>query len=162
MKFGRYVLKSIVLLGFVLVMTLGNLACKKTKQKATDNAIKNYTPTMLESLFEQLVLNKETIIQLAIDSTSTDITSKFSGYTFQLYKKTYYDGPFVCTANGTKYTGTWKCNGDYSQMLIDIHGLPELEFLNIYWRFKTKSTTKLEFVPWFSFNGSRTLVIVPK
>ncbi|MBL7812146.1 MAG: hypothetical protein JNL57_07965 [Bacteroidetes bacterium] len=151
-------LLPVVCAGLFCLMGAG---CKK-KNSNTPNLPPVYTPTLLESLFESMILNRQTIIQQANDSAGTDITNSYTGYIFMLKKNTYHDGPFVCTTPDSTFTGTWSCNADYSQMLLHLTGKPEFENFNIYWKFKSKSNTKIELLPWFSFQGNRYLRIVPK
>lgn len=153
--------KELRIMPFVFLIFL--FSCKKSNNSSDPNNLPViYTPNALEKWFESSVLNRQTIIQKAIDSSGTEITRQFDSFTFMLLKNTYHDGPFLATKSGKTDTGKWLANNDYSKLTLQLKGKPVYEILNIDWKFKTKSTTKLDLIPWFTFHGNRNLVIVPK
>lgn len=119
--------------------------CKKT--------VENISQGTLQTYFEDNILNKDFVVELATDS-AVNITSDYTGYSFILAKgSTYYDGPMTGTKNGVTYTGTWACNEDYSKLTISITSpsVPaEFIFLNRPWKFVRKSLPIMELSPWGS------------
>lgn len=77
-------------------------------------------------------------------------------------KKGYHDGPFLATTKGHTDTGSWLANADYSKLTLRLSGKPAYALFNIDWKFKSKAIDKLDLIPWFTFNGNRQLIIVPK
>jgi hypothetical protein len=84
----------------------------------------------------------------------------YGDYVFKLYKNTYYDGPFEARNSTDTFTGTWVSNDDYSKLILDIAGTSALDWVSIDWKFKSKSTTTLELVPWFNTDGDRYVKFV--
>ena len=107
--------------------------------------------SQLESLFEQNILNKNFIVNLAINDGS-DITSQYNGYNSILTKTTsFYDGPMTGTKNGVVYSGTWTSNDDYSKLIINLNSPTppvEFNFINRPWKFTKKALPVLELAPW--------------
>lgn len=146
----------------VFCLCLAVVACKDKSDPQGNNLPPIYTPNALEKWFEQNVLNRESVIQLALDSSGMDVTSQYDSTVFVMKKNTYRDGPFLATYRGKTDTGTWISNADYSKLTLSLKGRPAYDLLNIDWKFKSKSTSKLDMLPWFTFNGNRRLVIVPR
>jgi hypothetical protein len=114
--------------------------CSKTVETVQQSAY--------EKQFEDNILNKNFRVHLAVDN-GTDLTAQYSGYTYVLYKSTYYNGPMTAVKNGTTYNGTWSSNGDYSKLVISFPGAPaEFDFLNRDWKFTKKSLPIMELAPW--------------
>lgn len=146
----------------ILIAIVGLASCKK-KDSADDHSLPVvYTPNALEKWFETSVLNRESIIQFAKDSAGTDVTHLYDSTIFILRKKSYHDGPFIATKSGKSDTGEWIANADYSKLTLKLTGEPEYKIFNIDWKFKSKSTSKLDLIPWFTFDGDRNLIIIPK
>jgi len=107
--------------------------------------------SQLESLFEQNILNKNFVVNLATDN-GTDITGQYTGYSFILTKTTsFYDGPMTGTKNGVVYSGTWTSNDDYSKLIINLNTPTppaEFNFINRSWKFTKKALPVLELAPW--------------
>jgi hypothetical protein len=104
----------------------------------------------LETLFENNVLNRNFIVQLATNN-GTDITANYSGYTFVLLKTDFYHGPLEAKKNGIVTTGSWSSNDDYSKLIITLPETPpEFVFLTRAWRFTAKSASVLKLAPWGS------------
>lgn len=98
--------------------------------------------------FEDNILNKNFRVHLATDN-GTDLTSQYSGYTFVLFKSTYYNGPMTAVKNGVTYNGTWSSNDDYGKLVIVFPAIPaEFVFLTREWRFTKKSLPIMELAPW--------------
>src|SRR5690349_15856131 len=55
---------------------------------------------LLEQYFEDNILNRDFVVELATDSTA-NLTSQFNGYTFKLSKNTLQDGPMTASYGGT-------------------------------------------------------------
>lgn len=111
-------------------------------------AVEAAQATYLQQQFEDNILNKNFRVQLATD-TAVDLTSQYTGYTYVLYKSTYYNGPMTAVKNGVTYNGTWSCNDDYSKLVIIFPSTPsEFVFLNREWRFTKKSLPIMELAPW--------------
>jgi hypothetical protein len=117
--------------------------CKKAIEDIPDSTLQGY--------FETNILNKNFVVDLAIDS-SVDKTSLYAGYSFILTKgASYTEGPMTGTKDGVVYTGTWKSNADYSQLAISLNSpsIPtEFIFLNRIWRFTKKSLPIMELAPY--------------
>jgi hypothetical protein len=112
--------------------------------------INNITGNTLEQYFEDNILNRDFVVDLATD-TANDITTQYNGYIFRLLKNTLYDGPMTAIRNGTTYTGTWSSNSDYSKLIININqpSVPaEFIFLNRQWRFTSKDLPVMKLAPW--------------
>ncbi len=118
-------------------------SCKKTIETITENSLKKQ--------FEDNILNKTFIVDLATD-TSNNKTSEYTGYDFVLSKTTsYFDGPMTGTKAGVIYTGTWGVNEDFSKLVININSpsIPtEFIFLNRAWKFTKKALPVMELAPW--------------
>lgn len=141
MKSSIYRLAIVLILALAITLLLNN--CKKVEA-----VIEAQQQTALEKQFEDNILNKNFRVQLATDN-GTDLTPQFAGYTFILYKSTYYNGPLTATKNSITYTGTWGCNEDYSKLTIVLPSVPsEFLFLIRDWRFTKKSLPVMEFAPW--------------
>lgn len=111
-------------------------------------AVEEVQATYLQQQFESNILNKNFRVHLATD-TGADLTSQYAGYTFVLYKSSYYDGLMTAVKNGITYNGTWSCNDDYSKLSINFPSAPaEFVFLNRAWRFTKKSLPIMELAPW--------------
>ena len=101
-----------------------------------------------EQQFEDNILNKNFRVYLAVDN-GADLTAQYSGYTYVLYKTTYYDGPMTAVKSGITYNGTWSSNADYSKLVISFPSAPaEFIFLNREWKFTKKSLPIMELAPW--------------
>jgi hypothetical protein len=118
-------------------------SCKKTIENITENSLKKQ--------FEDNILNKTFIVDLATD-TNINKTSEYTGYDFVLSKTTsYFDGPMTGTKAGVIYTGTWSVNEDFSKLVININSpsIPiEFIFLNRAWKFTKKALPVMELAPW--------------
>lgn len=121
------------------------LSCKKTIETITENTLKKQ--------FEDNILNKTFVVDLATDN-GINKTGEYTGYGFVLSKTTsYFDGPMTGTKAGTTYTGTWSCNEDFSKLTININSpsIPvEFVFLNRSWKFTKKALPVMELSPWGS------------
>lgn len=125
-------------------------SCKKEETPKSNDTVPTDTTkqaTYMEKMFELYVLNSANVITLAIDSSGNNITQQYLDETIYLRKNTYYDGPLEIFAGGTKYTGTWKSNSDYSTLTLQIAGRPEFAFFESPWRFTYKSLTLLKLAP---------------
>lgn len=142
---------SLVIIGICLLAS-----CKKKEEII---AAKAYEPNTLNQFFETYILNKDIRVTQA-KFEGRDTTAMYSDYTFKLYKNTYYDGPFEARNSTDTFTGTWQCNDDYSKLSLKISGNGALDWVNIDWKFKSKSTTTLELIPWFNFDGDRYVKFV--
>ena len=104
----------------------------------------------LEQQFDENFLGKNFRVYLATDN-GIDLTSQYAGYTFVMYKNTYYDGPTTATKNSVVYNGTWSSNADYSKLVITFPSTPpEFIFMNREWKFTKKSLPVMEMAPWGS------------
>ncbi len=113
--------------------------------KSTAEAIQT---TYAQQQFEDNILNKNFRVYLATDNGS-DLTLQYSGYTFMLFKSTYYNGPMTAVKNAVTYNGTWSSNDDYSKLVITFPSVPtEFIFLNRDWKFTKKSLPIMELAPW--------------
>lgn len=102
----------------------------------------------LQQQFEANILGKNFRVQLATDN-GTDLTPQFAGYTFVMYKSTYYNGPMTAVKNSITYNGTWSSNDDYSKLVISLPSTPaEFVFLVREWKFTKKSLPIMELAPW--------------
>jgi hypothetical protein len=112
------------------------------------SAVEAVQQSYYEKQFEDNILNKNFRVHLAVDN-GTDLTTQYTGYTYILYKATYYNGPMTAVKNGTTYNGTWSSNEDYSKLVISFPGAPaEFVFLNRDWKFTKKSLPIMELAPW--------------
>lgn len=111
-------------------------------------AVETAQTTYYQQQFEDNILNKNFRVHLATDN-GADLTAQFTGYTFVLYKSTYYNGPMTAVKNGTTYNGFWSSNEDYSKLVITFPSAPpEFVFLNREWRFTKKALPIMELAPW--------------
>ena len=140
----------------ILAVSVFSGACKKKEEII---AAKAYEPSTLNQFFETYILNKDIRITVA-KFEGRDTTAMYGDYVFKLYKNTYYDGPFEARNSTDTFTGTWVSNDDYSKLILDIAGTSALDWVSIDWKFKSKSTTTLELVPWFNTDGDRYVKFV--
>lgn len=134
----KYLFRLIMVLPAAAVMFSG---CSKSAVEAAQT-------TYVQQQFEDNILNKNFRVHLATDN-GVDLTSQYSGYTYVLYKSTYYNGPMTAVKNGVTYNGTWSSNEDYSKLVISFPSAPaEFAFLNRDWRFTKKSLPIMELAPW--------------
>ncbi|MBK8495961.1 MAG: hypothetical protein IPL50_13785 [Chitinophagaceae bacterium] len=63
------------------------------------SAVETVQTTYLQQQFEDNILNKNFRVHLATDN-GVDLTPQYTGYTFVLYKSTYYNGPMTAVKNG--------------------------------------------------------------
>ena len=134
-------LVALLLSAAILVL---NGCSKKDINAITENTLEDY--------FENSILNRDFVVELATD-TGRDITAQYSGYTFRLFKNTLHDGPMTGSRGGTTLTGTWSSNSDYSKLTININQAPvpaEFIFLNRSWRFISKELPVMKLSPWGS------------
>ena len=120
-------------------------SCKKTIEQISQGTVQEY--------FEQNILNKEFVVELAKDG-DLNKTADFEGYKFILTKTTsFYDGPMTGTKDGTTYSGTWTSNEDYGKLVIQLNSPAppaSFSFINRSWRFTRKSLPIMELAPWGS------------
>jgi hypothetical protein len=136
------VFRSRYIIAILCAVLLLATSCKKAKEKITQDILQEY--------FDNNILNRDFIVQLATD-TGTDLTAQYNGFTFRLLKNTNYDGPMTAVKDGTTYTGTWNTNDDFSKLTIALPSTPsELVFLNRPWRFTKKAVPVMELAPWGS------------
>jgi len=104
--------------------------------------------TYAQQQFENNILNKNFRVHMAIDN-GNDLTAQYNGYTFVLFKSTYYNGPMTGVKNAVTHNGTWSSNEDYSKLIITFATSPaEFIFLNREWKFTKKSLPIMELAPW--------------
>lgn len=131
--------RFIIAIGFACLLLLSS--CKK-------NPITAAQRSLLEQYFEDNILTKDFVVQLATD-TAKDLTPQYSGYTFKLLKNTLLDGPMTAVIGTTTYNGTWSCNEDYSKLVISLpNTVTPFIFLNREWRFTKKQVPTMELAPW--------------
>ena len=138
MKLSRYFLSTTI---FIVASSVFFSGCKKS-------VVEQAQTTYLQQQFEDNILNKNFRVYLATDN-GVDLTAQFTGYTFVLYKSSYYDGPMTAVKSGVTYNGTWGSNDDYSKLVITFPSAPaEFVFLNRDWKFTKKSLPIMELAPW--------------
>lgn len=129
---------------FFLLTVIGLWGCKKVAQNLL-------TVTDLQRYFDQEVLNKNFVVDLATDGTQTK-TSEYAGYQFVLYRtNSYIDGPMIGFKNNDTIRGTWTSNDDYGFLTINlVNPTPpsSFEFLNRKWRFVRKNLPLMELAPY--------------
>ncbi len=139
-------MKKLIHKTFFFVFTVCTLllalnSCSKSKIEAIQQ-------TAYEKQFEDNILNKNFRVHFAMDN-GTDLTSQYDGYTFVLYKLTYYNGPMTAVKNSITHNGTWSSNDDYSKLVITFPATPsEFVFLNREWKFTKKALPIMELAPW--------------
>jgi hypothetical protein len=120
-------------------------SCKK--------AIEQIQETTLQKYFEDNILNRQFVVELASD-TATIKTGDFAGYEFVLKKGSdLLGGPMTGTKAGVTYTGTWTSNEDYGKLVISLNAPAPpayFNFINRSWRFTKKSLPIMELAPWGS------------
>jgi hypothetical protein len=131
-------------------------SCKKKDEIIEKKA---YEPSTMNKFFEDYILNKDIKITVA-KFEGRDTSAMYADYTFKLLKNTYYDGPFEARNSNDTFTGTWQCNEDYSKLILNIQGNSALNWVSINWKFKSKSFTTLELIPWFNTDGDRYVKFV--
>lgn len=135
---------------FSVLLLLLAAACSKEKlaeKKAED-------PGTLSKIFEDYILNKDIRVNLA-RFEGRDTTALLSAYTFKLLKDTYYQGPFTAVQGSDTFSGNWQSNEDYSKLILDIKQNSALEWISISWKFKSKTVSTLELIPWFTTDGDK-------
>lgn len=138
-------MKKIINLHTVLFLFISICACFTSCSK---KAVETAQVTYYQQQFEDNILNKNFRVHLAMDN-GADLTAQFTGYTFVLYKSTYYNGPMTAVKNGTTYNGSWSSNEDYSKLVITfLSAPPEFVFLNREWKFTKKALPIMELAPW--------------
>ena len=136
-----------------LIVAVLALSCKKKIEE------KVFEPSFLNKFMEDNILNRDfTITEARFEGRDT--TAMYNGYVFKLLKNTYYDGPFEARRNGNTYTGTWQSNDDYSKLILDIKVNDTLRWVSLTWKFKSKTQTSLEIIPWFNTDGDRYVKFV--
>jgi hypothetical protein len=134
---------NISFLYITAIVMIASTGCKKMVESIARN--------QAEAYFEDNIMGKDFKVLSAMNDT-TDLTSLYEGFTFRLYKTTYYNGPMIATRNGVTYNGTWQCTEDYGKLTIQIdHPDPQVSgfyFLNRSWRFVRKIVPLLELAPW--------------
>lgn len=116
-------------------------SCSKSQVEAAQTSY-------AQQQFEDNILNKNFRVHFAMDN-GLDLTGQYSGYTYVLFKSTFYNGPMTAVKNGVTYNGTWSCNDDYSKLVITFPSTPtEFVFLNREWRFTKKALPIMELAPW--------------
>lgn len=132
--------RAVIFFTALTLIAFGN-GCSKA-------AVETAQTTYLQQQFEANILNKNFRVHLASDN-GTDLTGQYTGYTFVLYKSTYYNGPMTAVKNAVTYNGTWSSNDDYSKLVITFPAAPaEFVFLNRDWKFTKKSLPIMELAPW--------------
>lgn len=158
MKYFR--ISLVVILTFLAILTPSISSCKKESSSQPKDTTKlvdtTNQATYMEKMFELYVLNSANIITLAVDSSGNNVTPQYQDEVIYLRKNSYYDGPLEIFTGGTKYTGTWKSNSDYSTLELKISGRPEFAFFESPWRFTYKSLTLLKLAP-IQNTGQKTL-----
>ena len=133
---SRYIIA--ILFAVLLLAT----SCKKAKEQITEDILQKY--------FETNILNRDFIVQLATNDT-TDITSRYTGEVFRLYKGSdNYNGAMTGIKGSTTYNGSWASNEDFSKLTISLitPSIPdEFVFLNRIWRFTKKAIPVMELAP---------------
>jgi len=141
-----HVMKTLLFRPAIIFLTAVTLlfavnGCSKT-------AVEAIQQTAYEKQFEDNILNKNFRVHLATDN-GVDLTAQYTGYTFVLYKSTYYNGPMTAVKNSVTYNGTWSSNEDYSKLVITFPATPtEFTFLTRDWKFTKKSLPIMELAPW--------------
>ena len=114
------------------------------------SAVEAIQQSAYEKQFEDNILNKNFRVYLATDN-GVDLTAQYTGYTFVLYKSTYYNGPMTAVKNGVTYNGSWSSNEDYSKLVITFPSTPtEFVFITREWKFTKKALPIMELAPWGS------------
>lgn len=136
----------------ILTLVLGLMWASCSKEKVAEQ--KAQDPDTMQAFFETYILGKDIRVSVA-RFEGRDTTALLSPYTFKLHKNTYYDGPFTAISASDTFTGTWQSNSDYSKLILDIKQNTALEWISISWKFKSKTMTSLELIPWFDTDGDR-------
>lgn len=149
-------LKNLILVLSIFLFVMGMNSCKKKEEIIAQKA---YEPSTMNKFFEDYILNKDIrVFQAKFEGRDT--TAMYSDYVFKLYKNTYYDGPFEARNSTDTFTGTWECNEDYSKLILNIKKNSALDWVSISWKFKSKTTTSMELIPWFNTDGDRYVKFV--
>ena len=149
-------LKNLIVVLSIFFFVMGMYSCKKKEEIIAQKA---YEPSTMNKFFEDYILNKDIrVFQAKFEGRDT--TAMYSDYVFKLYKNTYYDGPFEARNSTDTFTGTWECNEDYSKLILNIKKNPALDWVSTSWKFKSKTTTSMELIPWFNTDGDRYVKFV--
>jgi len=139
MAIVNYRLRIIIALAFAALLLLSG--CSKEALAAANKGL-------LEQYFEDNILNKDFVVQLATDN-GADLTAQYNGYTFRLSKNTLLNGPLTATTTTTVYTGSWSANDDYSKLVITLpNSVAAFSFLTREWKFTKKAVPVMELAPW--------------
>jgi hypothetical protein len=135
----NYRLRIIIALAFAALLLLSG--CTKA-------ALIEQQRSLLEEYFENNILDKDFVVQLATDN-GADLTAQYNGYTFKLTKNTLLDGPITATSGSTVFNGTWSSNDDYSKLVITLpNTVAPFIFLSREWKFTKKAVPVMELAPW--------------
>jgi hypothetical protein len=135
----NYRLRIIIALAFAALLLLSG--CSK-------KALLEANKSLLEQYFEDNILDKDFVVQLATDN-GADLTAQYNGYTFKLSKNTLSDGPMTAVIGTSTYSGTWAANEDYSKLVITLPiSVPAFSFLTREWKFTKKAVPVMELAPW--------------
>ena len=120
----KNLLKSLYLVALAAII---GMSC--TKENATAPAPQ--TQTNNEDVLQSGEVSSAVVVPgiysiLKFVDTGDDITSQYSGYTFDFQS----DGTLVATKNGVTYTGTWRENSAQTRMAINIKGTAALKNLS--------------------------------
>lgn len=132
------------------ILFVTGLAILSVMAGCSKSPVEAVQTTYLQQQFEDNILNKNFRVHLATDN-GVDLTTQYIGYTYVLYKSTYYNGPMTAVKSGITYNGSWSSNDDYSKLTISFPAAPaEFVFLNREWKFTKKSLPIMELAPWGS------------
>jgi hypothetical protein len=137
------IFKNRVLIALVAAILLLTTSCKKS-------IIESLNETTLRQYFDEQILNKNFVIDLATDS-SINKTNNYSGYTFVLSRTTsFIDGPMIGFKATDTIKGTWTSSDDYGFLTINlINPTPpaSFAFINRKWKFVRKDLPVMQLAP---------------
>lgn len=136
----------------ILTALIWMLWASCSKEKIAED--KAYEPDTMQAFFETYILGKDIRVTTA-KFEGRDTTAMLSPYTFRLHKNTYYDGPFSAVNGSDTFWGSWQSNSDYSKLILDVRQNSALDWISISWKFKSKTISSLELIPWFDTDGDR-------
>lgn len=138
-----FIYRSRFVIALLLAVLILLTSCKKLEA-----AVEQQNQNLMQQYFENNILNKDFIVQLATDS-GNNITSQYTGFTFKLTKNTLTDGPMTVATGSTVFNGNWAANEDYSKLVITLpNTITAFSFLTREWKFTKKAVPIMELAPW--------------
>jgi hypothetical protein len=129
--------KLILLAGITFCGAVLLSSCSKDDNTNTSTASKDYFVNNMQSL--------DLKVSFASDN-GTDITSKFSGYTFRFADTIALAGKATASNDLLTVSGTWSIDGDYNKIafVFPTAVIADLAFMNKQWQFTNRDSATVK------------------